>query len=101
MGILDDFGKVVSDTYKSATKTSGKIIEEGKLKLLIMDNESAMKEIYQSIGKEYCETYFKGELLNNDKFQNEFDELKRMKLENNQAQERLLELKSVRMYKLR
>lgn len=96
MGILDDFGKVVSDTYKSATKTSGKIIEEGKLKLLIMDNESAMKEIYQSIGKEYCETYFKGELLNNDKFQNEFDELKRMKLENNQAQERLLELKSVR-----
>ncbi len=96
MGIFDNFGKVVTDTYKSATKASGKLIEEGKIKLMIMDNESQMKEIFETIGKEYCECYFRGELLDNSKYENEYEELKRMQLENDQGRERLLHLKKMR-----
>ena len=96
MGFFDNFGKVVTDTYKSATKASGKLIEEGKIRLMIMDNESQMKEIFETIGKEYCESYFRGELIDNAKFENEYEELKRMQLENDQGRERLLELKKMR-----
>lgn len=96
MGIFDNFGKVVTDTYKSATKVSGKLIEEGKIKLMIMDNESQMKEIFEKIGREYCEGYFKGELLDNSKHENEYEELKRMQHENDQGRERLLQLKKLR-----
>lgn len=96
MGIFDNFGKVVTDTYKSATKASGKLIEEGKIRLMIMDNEAQMKEIFETIGKEYCESFFKGELLDNSKYENEYEELKRMQLENDQGRERLLHLKKLR-----
>lgn len=96
MGIFDDFGKAVTDTYKSATKASGKLIEEGKIYLMIKDNEAEMKEIFERIGKEYCETYFRGELLDNAKFENDYEELKRMQLENDEARERLLQLKKLR-----
>ena len=96
MGIFDDFGKAVTDTYKSATKASGKLIEEGKIYLMIKDNEAEMKEIFERIGKEYCETYFRGELLDNAKFENDYEELKRMQLENDEARARLLQLKKLR-----
>ena len=96
MEFFDNFGKVVTDTYKSATKASGKLIEEGKIRLMIRDNEAQMKEIFESIGKEYCESYFRGELIDNAKFENEYEELKRMQIENDKGRERLLELKKMR-----
>lgn len=96
MEFFDNFGKKVTDTYKSATKASGKLIEEGKLKLTIMDNEAQMKEIFEKIGRQYCESYFRGELFDNSKFENEYEELKRMQLENEQASEKMLHLKNLR-----
>ncbi len=93
MAIFEDFGKMVSDTYKSATKASGKLVEEGKLKFMISDNEAEMRDIFETLGREYCECYFKNELLDNAKFENEFEELKRMQIENEQARNKILELK--------
>lgn len=93
MEILDNVGKIVTDTYKSATKASSKLIEESKLKFLISDNEAQMKEIYQNIGKEYCLAHFKNEYFDESKFENDFEELKRMQQENVQAEERILNLK--------
>lgn len=96
MAFFENFGKMVSDTYKSAAKASGKLFEEGKLRFMISDNESQMKEIFQTIGKEYCESYFRGEQLDNEKYENEYEELKRMQIENDQAREKILELKNIR-----
>ena len=73
MEILDNVGKIVTDTYKSATKASSKLIEESKLKFLISDNEAQMKEIYQNIGKEYCNSHFKGESFDEAIFENDFE----------------------------
>jgi len=97
MGFFDGLGKKVSETYKSAEKATGKLVEEGKLKLAISDNEALMKEIYETIGREYCETYFRGEMLDNGKFEKEYEELKKMQLENAQAREKLLMLKGIRV----
>ena len=96
MAFFENFGKVVTDTYKSAAKASGKLLEEGKLRFMISDNESQMRDIFQTIGKEYCECYFRGEAVDNEKFENEYEELKRMQLENDQAREKILELKNIR-----
>ena len=93
MEILDNVGKIVTDTYKSATKASSKLIEESKLKFLISDNEAQMKEIYQNIGKEYCTAHFNSESFDEAIFENDFEELKRMQQENEQAKEKILNLK--------
>lgn len=93
MEILDNVGKIVTDTYKSATQASGRLIEESKLKFLISDNESQMREIFENLGRQYYKSYSDGEVFDFSAFENDFEELRRMQLENEQAREKILNLK--------
>ena len=52
-----------------------------------------MKEIYQNIGKEYCRAHFEGQSFDETIFENDFEELKRMQQENDEAKEKILNLK--------
>lgn len=86
----------VTDTYKTASKATGKLIEEGKLKFIISDNEAKMNDIYEVIGKEYCDSLINKTELDSKKHVDDINVLIALSEENEQSRERILQLKNIR-----
>ena len=59
-------GKVATDTYNTVADKSGKIIEEAKSKLSILDMEKEIGKIYEQIGISIYQRYEEGEELDKD-----------------------------------
>ena len=65
---LDNLGKNIgrkfSDTYKSAAKKSGELIEDAKLKIGISSEQEKIEDIYSEMGRRVYEAHLKGEDVN-------------------------------------
>lgn len=66
MNLLDNLGKKVADTYKTAAKASGELLEETKLHLAVVAEQSKIDELYEKLGSKVYKLFTKGELLSEE-----------------------------------
>ena len=96
MNILDNIGKKMADTYKSAAKASGELLEETKLRFSIMNEQGKMEDLYQVLGEKVFSSYEKGKSLG-EEFDNECKEIQSLKESINSLKGRAKELRNIKV----
>ena len=99
MNLLDNLGKRVADTYKTAAKASSDILEETKLRISIINDQNKMEELYEKLGEKVFSLYEKGESLGED-FDTECSEIQSIKQNENKNQ-RIKTLKNLSTMSIR
>lgn len=95
MSILDNLGKRVADTYKTAAKASSEILEETKLRLAMLNEQNKVEELYEKLGEKVFSLYGKGESLGED-FDNQCKEIQALKETINSMKSRIKELRNIK-----
>lgn len=95
MNIFDNITKRVAGTYKTAAKASGELLEETKLRILIVNEQSKVEDFYEKIGEKVYQMYEKGN-LQDDQFIDECKEIDSIKQNINSMKNRIKELRNIK-----
>ena len=96
MNLLDNLGKRVADTYKTAAKASSDILEETKLRISIINDQNKMEELYEKLGEKVFSLYEKGESLGED-FDTECSEIQSIKQNVTSMKTKIKELRHLKI----
>ena len=61
MEFFNKLGNIANKTYKSASKKTGEIAKEAKIKMKMNENKSKIKDLYEEIGKIVYQKHIHGE----------------------------------------
>ena len=98
MKFLNKLGNIANKTYKSASKKTGEIAKEAKIKMKMNENKSKINDLYEEIGKIVYQKHIHGEEVKIQEdlntYCNQIDELSK---EIEKYQEEVLALKNKRI----
>lgn len=95
MNILDNIGKRVAGTYKTAAKASGELLEETKLRLAIINEQGNLDELYENLGNKVFSAYERGESQGED-FDEDCSEIRSIKEKIASMKVKIKELKNIK-----
>ncbi|MGI6778298.1 MAG: hypothetical protein ACOX7R_09895 [Acetivibrionales bacterium] len=96
MSILDNIGKKVTETAKTAAKRSGDIVEVTRLNMNIAAEEDKIKRVYNDIGKAVYKDYLLGKEVCESA--REFcEKINGMEKSIEQMKEKILELRNIKV----
>ena len=95
MDFFNKLGNLANKTYKSASKKTGELAKETKLKIKMNENKAKIKDLYEEIGKNIYQRHIHGEEVqikeDLDSYCSKIDEISK---EQEKLQEELLTLKN-------
>lgn len=95
--ISKNIGKKATETYKTVSDKSGKILEETKTRIRIASKKSDIDELYCILGKKVFEIYEKGQ--DSKEYSEECERISEIKKEIIVMEEKIKGLKGVRICK--
>lgn len=96
MNLLDNIGKKVANTYKTAAKASGEILEETKLRLAVVTEQGKIDELYEKLGAKVYKMFENGQSLG-EEFELECNEIQAIKEKIDTMKGKISELRNIKL----
>ena len=98
MEFFNKLGDIANKTYKSASKKTGEIAQEAKIKMKMNENKAKIKDLYQEIGKIVYQKHIHEEEVNIKEDLNSYcSQIDELSKEVETYQEKVLALKNKRI----